>query len=301
MQGFAEDAGVYIRSMASRGATGGITRAAADVCSVLEAAGRQTVVIETVGVGQDEVEVIGLADVTVLVLVPGMGDEVQSLKAGVMEIADVYVVNKADRGGAEQVEQEIIAMQSLGEHANAVSVVRTVASTGEGVAELMEVVRRCALRKASSKMRLYEDCFGLGELRLDHLGVAVKSIQAARGFYEALGLRVSHEEIVQHEKVKTAMLPLGNSRIELLEATEEESTIGRFVAKWGEGLHHVAIHVNGIDAMFAKLTADGIRLASDAVRAGAGGHRYFFVHPASTGGVLLEIVGDASLSDEVKT
>jgi LAO/AO transport system kinase len=135
MQGFAEDAGVYIRSMASRGATGGITRAAADVCSVLEAAGRQTVVIETVGVGQDEVEVIGLADVTVLVLVPGMGDEVQSLKAGVMEIADVYVVNKADRGGAEQVEQEIIAMQSLGEHANAVSVVRTVASTRRGGAD----------------------------------------------------------------------------------------------------------------------------------------------------------------------
>jgi LAO/AO transport system kinase len=92
--------------------------------------------------------------------------------------------------------------------------------------------------------------------------------------------------------VKTAMLPLGESRIELLEATQEDSTIGRFLAKRGEGLHHVAVHVEGIDAMFARMTAQGVRLASDSVRVGAGGHRYFFVHPASTGGVLLEIVGD---------
>jgi len=130
-------------------------------------------------------------------------------------------------------------------------------------------------------------------LRLDHLGVAVKSIAGARGFYEALGLMVSHEETVEHEQVKTAMLPLGESRIELLEATEEDSTIGRFLAKRGEGLHHIAVHVDGIDAMFARLTKQGVRLATDAVRVGAGGHRYFFVHPASTGGVLLEIVGDA--------
>jgi len=133
-----------------------------------------------------------------------------------------------------------------------------------------------------------------GGLRLDHLGVAVKSIAAARGFYEALGLAVSHEGTVEHEKVKTAMLPLGESRIELLEATEEDSTIGRFLAKRGEGLHHVAVHVDAIDAMFARLMAQGVRLASDAVRVGAGGHRYFFVHPASTGGVLVEIVGDAA-------
>ena len=114
-----------------------------------------------------------------------------------------------------------------------------------------------------------------------------------REFYEALGLVVSREETVEYEKVKTAMLPLGESRIELLEATEEDSVIGRFVAKRGEGLHHVAVHVYGVDAMFARLTARGLRLASDSVRVGAGGHRYFFVHPASTGGVLLEIVGDA--------
>jgi LAO/AO transport system kinase len=130
-------------------------------------------------------------------------------------------------------------------------------------------------------------------LRLDHLGVAVKSIAAARGFYEALGLVVSHEETVEHEKVRTAMLPLGESRIELLEATEEDSTIGRFLAKRGEGLHHVAMKVDRVDAMFERLRLQGVKLASEAVLVGAGGHRYFFVHPSSTGGVLLEIVGDA--------
>ncbi len=293
MQGFVGDDGVFIRSMASRGAMGGLARAAADVCTVMEAAGRQTILIETVGVGQDEVEVIGLADVTVLVLVPGMGDEVQSLKAGVMEVADIFVVNKSDRGGAELVEQEILAMQGLvaerGEWLP--PVVKTVATTGEGVQELMEAVRRCAAEKGGRRVRVGATG-GVGGLRLDHLGVAVKSIAAARGFYEALGLVVSHEETVEFEKVKTAMLPLGESRIELLEATEEDSTIGRFVAKRGEGLHHVAVHVGGIDAMFARLTAQGVRLASDAVRVGSGGHRYFFVHPASTGGVLLEIVGE---------
>jgi LAO/AO transport system kinase len=303
MQGFAGDSGVYIRSMASRGEMGGLARAAADVCSVIEAAGRQTILIETVGVGQDEVEVVGLADVTVLVLVPGMGDEVQSLKAGLMEAADVFVVNKSDRGGAELVEGEILAMQSLAaEHGGWVPpVVRTVATTGEGVKELMEVVRKAFAAKSAAEsprpmIRSLGPGGGGGPV-LDHLGVAVRSIAEARGFYEALGLVVTHEETVEHEQVKTAMLPVGQSRIELLEATQEDSTIGRFLARRGEGLHHVAVHVEGIDAMFARLRAQGVRLASDAVRVGAGGHRYFFVHPASTGGVLLEIVGDGEGGD----
>jgi LAO/AO transport system kinase len=293
MQGFTGDEGVYIRSMASRGAMGGITGAAADVCTVMEAAGREAILIETVGVGQDEVDIIGLADVTVLVLVPGMGDEVQSLKAGVMEVADIFVVNKSDRDGAELVEREIVAMQALTAKRSGwvAPVVRTVATTGEGVPKLMEAIRQFADNRAARRVRI--EAIGTNGLGLDHLGIAVKSIAAARGFYESLGLTVSHEEIVEHEKVKTAMLPLGDSRIELLEATEEDSTIGRFLTKRGEGLHHIAVHMEGIDALFAQLTAQGVRLASDAVRVGAGGHRYFFVHPASTGGVLLEIVGNS--------
>ncbi len=294
MQGLAGDDGVFVRSMASRGTMGGLARGAADVCSVMEAAGREVVLIETVGVGQDEVAVVALADVTVLVLVPGMGDDVQSLKAGVMEAADIFVVNKSDRPGAELVELEILAMQGLaGRHEGWVApVVRTVAISGEGVAELMGVVERALLERNKGRHRSMRTVVGEAP-RLDHLGVAVRSIAAARGFYEALGARVSHEETVEHEQVRTAMLPLGESRIELLEATAEDSVIGRFVAKRGEGLHHVAVRVDRVDELFARLRADGVRLASDAVRVGAGGHRYFFVHPASTGGVLVEIVGAA--------
>ena len=113
MAGFVGDEGVYIRSMATRGAGGGLAVATADVCAVMEAAGREVVIVETVGAGQAEIDVAKLADVTVVVLVPGMGDEVQSLKAGMMEIADVYVVNKADCEGAERVEAEVRAMQGL--------------------------------------------------------------------------------------------------------------------------------------------------------------------------------------------
>lgn len=294
MQELSGDAGVYVRSMASRGARGGLAAAVDDVCVVMAAAGRQVILMETMGVGQDEVEVARLADVTVLVLVPGMGDEVQSLKAGVMEVADIFVVNKSDRDGAEQVEAEILAMRGLAAGAHE-PVVRTVATTGAGVDELMEAVRRCAAEKRGKKSRME---WKLEGLRLDHLGVAVRDIDAARSFYEALGMAVSHEETVEHEKVRTAMLPLGESRIELLEATQEDSVIGRFVAKRGEGLHHVAIRVDGVDAMFERLRSQGVRLASDAVRVGAGGHRYFFVHPASTGGVLVEIVGDAMREDK---
>ncbi|MDE1177561.1 MAG: methylmalonyl Co-A mutase-associated GTPase MeaB [Edaphobacter sp.] len=287
------ETGVYIRSMASRGALGGVARAAGEVCEVMEAAGRDVILLETVGVGQDEVAVAGLVDVVVLVLVPGMGDEVQSMKAGVMEAAEVYAVNKADRGGAEQVEAEIVAMQSLGMAMGWMPpVVRCSAMTGEGVTELLQEVRRCAAWKKEHGVAKSSMLGAMPGLQLDHLGVAVKSLATARGFYEALGLRVVHEEAVEHEQVRVAMLPLGGTRIELLEATAEDSVIGRFVAKRGEGLHHIAIKVESVDAMFARMKEQGVRLASDAVKVGAGGHRYFFVHPASTGGVLVEIVGN---------
>jgi LAO/AO transport system kinase len=286
------DPGIYIRSMASRGAGGGVALAVLDVCDVIEASGRGWILIETVGVGQDEVEIARLADVTVLVLVPGLGDDVQSLKAGVMEIADVFAVNKSDCNGAERVAAEIVAMQGLSGEKNewTAQVVQTVATTGAGVAELMTEIMRCREHRASEGTS-GNDGWWKG-LRLDHLGVAVKSIAGARGFYEMLGMTVAHEETVEHEQVRVAMLPMGESRVELLEPTAEDSVIGRFLAKRGEGLHHIAVKVADVDAMFARLQENGVRLVSDRVRVGAGGHRYFFVHPSGTGGVLVEIVGE---------
>jgi LAO/AO transport system kinase len=142
MQSQHADPGIYIRSMATRGALGGLARATADVATVLDAGGRDLILIETVGVGQDEVDIVRLADVTVVLLVPGMGDDVQSIKAGIMEIADVFVINKSDRDGAERVEREIKAMQSLAPRPDQWTppVVKTVASEGKGIAELASAV-----------------------------------------------------------------------------------------------------------------------------------------------------------------
>jgi LAO/AO transport system kinase len=142
MQSHHADQGIYIRSMATRGSLGGLAGTTADVATVLDASGRDIVMIETVGVGQDEVDIVRLADVTIVVLVPGMGDDVQTIKAGIMEIADIFVINKADRDGAERVEREIRAMQTLAlRHDDWVPpIVKTVASSGAGVDELVKTI-----------------------------------------------------------------------------------------------------------------------------------------------------------------
>jgi methylmalonyl-CoA epimerase len=128
---------------------------------------------------------------------------------------------------------------------------------------------------------------------LDHIGIAVKSIAQTRRLYESLGLKVVHEETVEHEHVRTALIPAGDARIELLEPTTSDSPVGRFLAKRGEGLHHIALHVEDISAALETLKAQGASLISEDIQTGAGGHLYFFVHPSSAGGVLLEICQDA--------
>ncbi len=130
-----------------------------------------------------------------------------------------------------------------------------------------------------------------GVVTVDHVGIAVRSLEQARGFYEGLGMVLGEPETVAAEQVRLLMVPMERGRVELLEAMAEDSVIGRFVARRGEGMHHLALRVENVDAEFLRMQAAGVRLASGAVGVGAGGHRYFFVHPESTGGVLVEIVG----------
>jgi len=128
------------------------------------------------------------------------------------------------------------------------------------------------------------------QVQIDHLGIAVKSLTAAKAIYEKLGLSVSPEQIVEHELVRLVMVPVGESRLELLEATSENSAIAKFIAKRGEGLHHICLRVSDLVAAVERLKKDGVRLVSEDIKIGAGGHRYVFVHPSSAGGVLLELV-----------
>jgi LAO/AO transport system kinase len=142
MQTLGLDSGVFIRSMATRGNLGGLARTTVDAVSILDAAGYGKIIIETVGVGQDEVEVVKAADISVVVLVPGMGDDIQAIKAGIMEIGDIFVINKADREGVNATEKELEALLSLATHEDSwhPAIVKTVATEGKGIQELAEAI-----------------------------------------------------------------------------------------------------------------------------------------------------------------
>lgn len=279
MQAHHADPGVFIRSMATRGSLGGLARATADLATLLDAAGRDIVLIETVGVGQSELDIAGAAQVIAVVLVPGMGDEVQAIKAGILEIADLFVINKADHPGADQLERDLHSFVDR-------PIVRTVATEATGIAELATALTTLEPRAHPAAAALPHP------VSIDHLGIAVKSIDAALVFYQTqLGLPLAGRETVALENVHVAMLPAGESRIELLEAASPESTIAKFIDKRGEGLHHVALRVPDFDATVERLRASGARILNEP-RQGAGGHTYVFIHPASTGGVLLELIKD---------
>src|SRR6186713_836441 len=173
MQAHAEDAGVFIRSMATRGHLGGLARTTAEAAIVLDAAGYDIVIIETVGVGQDEVDIVRTADVSIVTLVPGAGDEVQALKAGIMEIADIFVVNKADREGADRTVASVEALLSLESFADGrwrPPIVKTEATTGQGISELVEQIEKFRTHTAAA----------LGERRRARAEFRVKQLLADR-------------------------------------------------------------------------------------------------------------------------
>ena len=173
MQSHVADAGVFIRSMATRGNLGGLARSTADAALVLDAAGKDIVLIETVCVGQDEVDIVRTADVSIVMLVPGAGDEVQALKAGIMEIADIFVVNKADREGADRTVSSVEAMLSLESFEGGrwrPPIVKTEATTGKGVADLVEALERFRAHTAAS----------LGERRRARAEFRVRELMAHR-------------------------------------------------------------------------------------------------------------------------
>ena len=361
MQGLANDPSVFIRSMATRGNLGGLARATVDAVAVLDAAGYDRILVETVGVGQDEVEVVKAADVLVVVLVPGMGDDVQAFKAGIMEIADVFVINKADREGADRTERELLTLLEMSTRPDGWQppIVRTIATQNHGIGDLEAAIERYSeyrrdhpagnvrgAKIAENRLtellgerlldRVLKEAFSDGALselaagisarqrdpytiveeimqkvrieeydaseqdgtpasRIEHLGVAVTSLDESLRFWrDGLGLELADVEVVEDQGVRVAMLPAGGSRIELLEATGAETPVGRFLAKRGPGIHHVCVEVVGVNAMLERLSERGFRLIDRRARPGAGGSLVAFIHPESTGGVLVELVERAS-------
>ena len=200
MQAHAGDEGVFIRSMATRGNLGGLARATHEAAYVLDAAGKDWVVIETVGVGQDEVDIVRTADVSVVTLVPGTGDEVQALKAGIMEIGDIFVVNKADRDGADRLVSSIEAMLALEEFGPdqwRPPVLRTQATTGAGVAELTDAIDAFRVHGASGQVprRRVRHAFRLRELIASQFMDYVDRRVLAPGELDALLDRMTAREV----------------------------------------------------------------------------------------------------------
>ncbi len=361
MQGFANDPQVFIRSMATRGNLGGLARSTVDAVAVLDAAGYDRILVETVGVGQDEVEIVKAADVSVLVLVPGMGDDIQAIKAGIMEIGDVFVINKAERAGVERTERELISLLEMSSRPDGWNppIVRTVAIEDRGVTDLVSAIEQFAdyrrdqpaaherqasivesrlleLLREALLNRVIREGIPAGQLaemaasvtarerdpysvveeliervqfekdvalkpseasvtRIQHLGVAVSSLEYSLTFWrDGLGLDLADIEIVDDQGVRTAMLLVGESRIELLEPTGAETPVGKFVSKRGPGIHHVCVEVSDIAEMLEKLSLRGIQLIDKRPRRGVGGSLVAFIHPASTGGVLVELVQQGS-------
>ena len=199
MQAHASDSGVFIRSMATRGNLGGLARATAEAALVLDASGKDIVLIETVGVGQDEVDIVRTADISIVTLVPGAGDEVQALKAGIMEIADVFVVNKADREGADRTVASIEAMLSLETYEAGrwrPPIVKTEATTGKGVPELVAEIEKFRSHTAASlrARRRARAEFRVRELMAHRFVQHVNDHVLAPGEFEAILDRIANRE-----------------------------------------------------------------------------------------------------------
>lgn len=200
MQAHAADPGVFIRSMATRGHLGGLAPTTSDLVVVLDAAGKSLVVVETVGVGQDEVDIVRTADVSIVVLVPGTGDDVQALKAGIMEIADIYVVNKADREGADRMVTSIesnLALQAFGEGQWRPPIVRTEATNGKGLDELWATIQAFRAHTASrrdERLAARQE-YRLRDLLSRRFLAHVESQVLAAGEFDAIVQRIAHREV----------------------------------------------------------------------------------------------------------
>ena len=293
---FTGDSGsVFFRSMAARAGEGGLAPEVPAVLRLLAAGGAERILLETAGVGQGDDSVLGLADLGIAVTAAGLGDAVQAAKAGLFEVADFVVVNQADRPGAEALAASFRALRPG-------PVFLTSALEGAGVEDLREAA------EAELEARRPLDRSGVPEgdrskagapgpaIRLHHVGIAVKDGSGAADLWRSLlGLRETGRYRVDEFGVLALFLAPEGERapaggfLELLEPTTAESPVSRYLDRRGEGLHHVCFEVEDIHQTLAALAAHGVRLVDREPRRGAGGHLVAFIHPASAGGVLLEL------------
>ena len=253
MQAHAEDAGVFIRSMATRGQLGGLARTTGEAATVLDAAGFEVVIIETVGVGQAEVDIVRSADISVVVVAPGAGDDVQALKAGIMEIADVFVVNKADRDGADRTAAAIEGMLSLQSWPAGTwrpPVLQTVATSGRGMGDLVRTIQKlegltaAAPRRHARAFREMDVVEDTSLPLLDHVGIAVQdATEMVALFRDLFSLETDAPEDVGVHRLR--FVDTGPATLELVEPLSPGSAVAKFLSAHKSGLHHICLRVAG--------------------------------------------------------
>jgi LAO/AO transport system kinase len=305
MQAHATDGGVFIRSLATRGGTGGLARGTAEAVAILDAAGFDVVLVETVGVGQDEIDIARLADVRIVVLVPEAGDDVQSLKAGIMEIADIFVINKSDREGADRSAAAIeraVALGAAPADGWVPPVVRTVATDGTGVDTLLNALHRFwteaearvgtrRQQRLAASARTAAHGPGQVAAAIDHVGVAVGDPAPLLSFLQvAFGAAAEPAIDLPSHGVRVRFVRFPQGAIEVIEPEDTSSPVSAFLDRRGPGLHHVAVSVRDLDGVLLSLKDRGVRLLDETPRPGAEGLRVAFVHPSSAGGVLVELI-----------
>ena len=296
----ADDGAVFFRSMAARDGQAGIAPEVPAALRLVAAGGAQRILLETAGAGQGDHAVTRLADVTVAAVAPGLGDAVQAAKAGLFEVADIVVVNQADRPGAEAMAAAFRAFREG-------PVLLISAKEGTGIGELLNVLEGMlagrAPRDRSAPASSSSPPPGGGAIRLHHVGIAARDAAAAR---EVWGTLLDLREAGRYRVEEFGVLALflapnggaptggraeagGGGLLEILEPLAADSPVARFLARRGEGLHHVCFEVEDIRSTLAALEARGVRLVDREPRRGAGGHLVAFIHPESAGGVLLEL------------
>ncbi|OGH60433.1 MAG: methylmalonyl-CoA epimerase [Candidatus Lindowbacteria bacterium RIFCSPLOWO2_12_FULL_62_27] len=324
--------GVFLRSVATRGGTSGLSEKLIDMAAAMKVFGHEDVFVETVGIGQDETAVRQVVDTLIVVEAPGLGDEIQAMKASPLSVADIIVVNKCDKPGAA--ETAAVLSETLGKKA-----ILTSALDGAGVEELsaeIDAARHAALREdvkpaadrrklawrmsqalakkwADRIARASSDWCGDGPpegavqglyRRLrdilsfvpDHVAVAVPDLNEAVRAYEKLGFFLERRESFPTEGVETAFFNAGGFHIELLQPTHADSPISKFLSDRGAGLHHVAFEVDDLREVERSIKSRGLEVLGG-IRPGTRGKQILFLHPKSSCRVLLEFCACAMHSE----
>lgn len=345
MMRHSENPDVFIRSMATRGHLGGLAKATGEAISILEASGKDIILIETVGVGQDEVEIVKMADIILVMLIPGAGDDIQAFKAGIMEIADIFVLNKADSPEMDRAERQLRAMLDLGlKNRSMPEIVKTIATRGEGVAELYDKILDFSKegvedKRVPRKKKLIEwmlrdimhekidkavaltidpaefsafvekiynrrtDPYTVAdnalarligkqvEKKLNHVAVAVHSLEESlKRWASVFPYRVSEIEEIKERGIRLAYLELPDGiKLELIEPIEENSPVGKFLRRRGEGIHHFCLEVDNIRETIRELKMKDVRFVDEEPARGAGGSLIAFIEPNCLNGVLVEL------------